>query len=75
MPLEIEYTNISPLYVWLLFIAYNWFQLNFNMYSLLNALIALDYRVVIIITNVVGIYLFLRYARIEFTFRIQMNNT
>ena len=34
---------------------------------------SLDYRAVLILVNVFGLYLFLRHARIDFTFRLTMN--
>lgn len=34
---------------------------------------SLDYRAVLILVNVIGIYMFLRHARIDFTLRLTMN--
>jgi hypothetical protein len=45
----------------------------FNLYGILNALFSVDYRVLLIGLNMIGLYLFLRHARIDFTMRITMN--
>jgi hypothetical protein len=34
---------------------------------------SLDYRAVLILVNVFGLYVFLRHARIDFTLRLTMN--
>jgi len=46
----------------------------FNLYGILNALFSVDYRVLLIALNALGLYLFLRHARINFTMRIAMNH-
>jgi hypothetical protein len=74
MPVDINYLNVSPLYVWGMFMLYNWFQSRGGLYGFLNTIISLDYRVLLVTINVVGVYLFLRHARIDFTLRIAMNN-
>ena len=73
MPVNLEYINISPLYVWILFMTYNWLHSTFNFYALMNAIFSLDYRMLLVILNVVGIYFFLRHVRIDFTLRLVMN--
>lgn len=73
MPVNIEYINISPLYVWILFMTYNWLHSTFNFYAILNAIFSLDYRILLIMINIVGFYFFLRHARIDFTLHLIMN--
>jgi hypothetical protein len=73
MPVNLEYNNISPIHVWLLFITYNWMHSTFNVYAILNSIFSLDYRILLIMINVAGIYFFLRHARIDFTLRLIMN--
>jgi hypothetical protein len=70
---DVFYNNISPLYVWLAFVIYNWFQTNIGVYGLLNTIYSIDYRILLVTMNFMGLYLFLRYARIDFTIRIRMN--
>jgi hypothetical protein len=52
---------------------YNWLHSTFNTYTILNAVWALDYRILLVMVNGIGIYLFLKYARIDFTLRLVMN--
>lgn len=75
MPVDIDYRT-SPLQIWFIFVLYNIITANmreFNLYGILNALFSLDYRMLLIGLNMIGLYLFLRHARIDFTMRIAMN--
>jgi hypothetical protein len=72
MPVDVAY-HMSPLYIWSLYILYHWFYANFNIYDLLNAVFSLDPRILLISINIIGLYLFLRFARIDFTMRVVMN--
>jgi hypothetical protein len=76
MPLaaNVAYNNVSPLYVWIAFMIYNWFQTNISIYALLNTLFSMDYRLLLIAMNFIGLYIFLRNARIDFTIRVRMND-
>lgn len=73
MPNDIVYDHASPFYVWCIFMLYNWFQSNFGLYGLLNAVLSLDYRILLILLNAIGLYMFLRHVRIDFTVRMAMN--
>lgn len=76
MPVDIDY-NVSPLHIWFVFVLYNIITASvreFNLYGLLNIFFSLDYRILLITLNMVGLYLFLRHARIDFTMRIAMNH-
>ena len=76
MPVDIDYRT-SPLQIWFIFILYNIITASmkeFNLYGILNALFSVDYRVLLIGLNMIGLYLFLRHARIDFTMRIAMNH-
>jgi len=71
MPTEMTY-HLNPLYVWGVFMLYNMIK------PLISGLISvyiysLDYRAVLILVNVFGLYVFLRHARIDFTLRLTMN--
>jgi len=71
MPTEMTY-HLNPLYVWAVFMLYNMIK------PLISGVISisinsLDYRAVLILVNVVGLYLFLRHVRIDFTLRLTMN--
>ena len=75
MPVDIDYRT-SPLQIWFIFVLYNIITANmreFNLYGILNALFSLDYRMLLIGLNMIGLYLFLRHTRIDFTMRIAMN--
>lgn len=75
MPVDIDYRT-SPLQIWFIFVLYNIITASmkeFNLYGILNALFSVDYRVLLIGLNMIGLYLFLRHARIDFTMRIAMN--
>ena len=75
MPVDIDYRT-SPLQIWFIFVLYNIITASmkeFNLYGILNALFSVDYRVLLIGLNMIGLYLFLRHARIDFTMRITMN--
>ena len=74
MPVDVAY-HMSPLYIWSLYILYHWFYANFNIYDLLNAVFSLDPRILLISINIIGLYLFLRFARIDFTMRVVMNTS
>jgi hypothetical protein len=77
IPINIDY-KMSPFHVWFIFILYNLFTVSmkeFNLYGILYAMFSLDYRVLLIALNTVGLYLFLRHAKIDFTARISMNET
>lgn len=76
MPVDIDY-RISPLHIWCIFLVYNLLDANigvFSLYGILNAIFSLDYRILLIGLNMIGLYLFLRHARIDFTMRIAMNH-
>jgi len=76
MPVDIDY-NMSPLHIWFAFLVYNLFTATireFNFYGILHAMFSVDYRILLIVLNVIGLYLFLRHARIDFAIRITMNN-
>lgn len=71
MPAEFT-THLNPLHVWVVFMLYNILK------PLISGIISvsihtLDYRAVLILVNVVGLYLFLRHVRIDFTLRVTMN--
>ncbi len=68
-----EYNHITPFYVWLAFMLYNWFHTNIGFYSIIHAIVSMDYRVLLISLNLIGLYLFLRHVRIDFTMRVRMN--
>lgn len=70
---NIEYNHITPFYVWVAFMLYNWFHTNIGFYSLLHAFVSMDYRVLLITMNLIGLYLFLKNVRIDFTMRVRMN--
>jgi hypothetical protein len=75
MPQAIELLyNVSPISVWILFMVYNWLHSQINIYALLTALFSLDYRILLVLLNIAGLYMFLRHARIDFTLRVTMNN-
>ena len=65
--------HASPFYVWIAFIIYNWFQTNIGLYTLLHSIVSIDYRLLLIAMNFIGLYIFLRHARIDFTIRVRMN--
>ena len=65
--------HASPFYVWIAFIIYNWFQTNIGLYTLLHSIVSIDYRLLLIAMNFIGLYIFLRNARIDFTIRVRMN--
>ncbi len=72
---DINY-HMSPLNFWFIFLLWNTLNasigsIHFN--GILNAFFSLDYRIGIIVLNTIGLYLFLRHARIDFTFRVAMN--
>ena len=76
MPVDIDY-QMSPFHIWFIFVLYNIITSSmreFNLYGILNALFSVDYRVLLIGLNAIGLYLFLRHARINFTMRIAMNH-
>jgi len=75
MPVDLDY-QMSPLHILGIFFIYNLFHAGigaFNYYGLLHALFSLDYRILLIGMNIIGLYLFLRHARIDFTLKITMN--
>jgi len=65
--------NASPFYVWIAFMIYNLFQTNIGLYTLLHSIVSIDYRLLLIAMNFIGLYLFLRHARFDFTIRVRMN--
>jgi hypothetical protein len=65
--------HASPFYVWIAFIIYNWFQTNIGLYTLIHSIVSIDYRLLLIAMNFIGLYIFLRHARIDFTIRVRMN--
>ena len=74
---DINY-HMSPLYIWFIFLLWNTLNAtigSINFYGLLNAFFSLDYRIGLIVLNTIGLYLFLRHARIDFTIRVAMNTT
>lgn len=76
MPVNVDY-RMSPLHIWFVFMVYNLCTAvirEFNVYSILHAMFSVDYRILLIVLNVIGWYLFLHYARIDFAIRITMNN-
>jgi hypothetical protein len=68
-----DYRHITPFYVWIAFIIYNWFQTNIGLYTLIHSIVSMDYRLLLITLNLIGLYMFLRHARIDFTIRVRMN--
>lgn len=73
---EYDY-RMSPLHVWCVFMVYNLFSASIgvlNMHGLLHTIFSLDYRVLLIGMNMIGLYLFLRHVRIDFTLRMVMNH-
>lgn len=70
---NVAYNNVSPLYVWFAFMIYNCFQTNIGFYNLIHMFVSIDYRLLLIAMNCIGLYIFLRYARIDFTFHVRMN--
>lgn len=74
---DINY-HMSPLYIWFIFLLWNMLNASISsihFYGLLNTFFSLDYRILLIILNTIGLYLFLRHARIDFTIRVAMNTT
>ncbi len=72
---DINY-HMSPLYFWFIFLLWNTLNASIgsiHFYGILNAFFSLDYRIGLIVLNTIGLYLFLRHARIDFTFRVAMN--
>ena len=72
MPSEVMTYHLNPLYVWGVFMLYNMIK------PLISGVISesinsLDYRAVLILVNVFGLYVFLRHVRIDFTLRLMMN--
>ena len=67
MPAELTY-HLNPVYIWAIFMLYNLIQpfISISIHSL-------DYRAALIFMNFVGLYLFLRHVRIDFTLRLTMN--
>ncbi len=66
--------HASPFYVWIAFIIYNWFQTNIGLYTLVHSIVSIDYRLLLIAMNFIGLYIFLRHARLDFTIRVRMND-
>lgn len=76
MPVDIDY-YVSPFLVWCVFMVYNLLHATIgvlNPYGLLHVIFSLDYRILLIGMNMIGLYLFLRHVRIDFTLRMVMNH-
>jgi hypothetical protein len=74
MNADADYRHITPFYVWIAFILYNWFQTNIGLYALLHSIVSIDYRILLITMNFIGLYIFLRHVRLDFTIHVRMNH-
>ena len=72
--------DVSLIHVWFAFMVYNLLQymigyMRISNYIsvILNTILLLDYKAVLVFVNIVGLYLFLRRVKVEFSLKLTMN--